>query len=363
MNPVHPADAHRAPQPERRTPTPRTGGQARHGHGRGPGDEPDAHATGDRAPDDPSPGNNPRRPPGGRIPAGPDHARCRPPASSRARRRRRPGAAGPAGPEDPAPARSVPARPRGRRATGPAATTIADHAEREASTPLRAGPARTRRQPWARSDPSRNPTMMAAGSSPRRVVEDPGRFRRAQQPDPDASTHRRTDRTGRSPPPRRMRRCSALTRTPGRRRPPLLPGTRSPCGPPGALPSDVRSRRALPRSRHQRRGRGAPPSSCDPVPDRLRHRTVRSGHPGHRPGPPDDPENDPPPEPRTASRHRHDPTPPRSLPPTARKTPNTPVRRASSRRRAALPRDGRARNAARTPRSRGRHATAGLWLT
>ena len=28
-----------------------------------------------------------------------------------------------------------------------------------------------------------------------------------------------------------------------------------------------------------------PPPSCDPVPDRLRHRTVRSGHPGYRPGP------------------------------------------------------------------------------
>ena len=74
-------------------------------------------------------------------------------------------------------------------------------------------------------DSSRNPTtMMAAGSSPRWVVEDLGRFRRAQQPDSDASTHRRTDWTGRSPPPRWMRRCSALTRTPGRRRPPLPSG-------------------------------------------------------------------------------------------------------------------------------------------
>ncbi len=27
------------------------------------------------------------------------------------------------------------------------------------------------------------------------------------------------------------------------------------------------------------------PPSCDPVPDCLRHKTVRSGHPGHRPGP------------------------------------------------------------------------------
>ena len=148
--------------------------------------------------------------------------------------------------------------PGGRRATGPAAAMIADHAERDHDP----APGRPRVDPAAAAgllrDSSRNPTMTAAGSSPRRVVEDLGRFRRAQQPDSDASTHRRMDWTGRSPPPRRMRRCPALTRTPGRRRPPLLPGTRSPCGSPGAPPSDVRSRRAPPRSRHQRRGRGAP---------------------------------------------------------------------------------------------------------
>ena len=162
------------------------------------------------------------------------------------------------------PSRPVPGRPTGnrtRRHHDPA-----DHAEREASTPPRAGPARTRRQPQARSDPSKNPTMTAAGSSPRRAVEDPGRLRRAQQPDPDASTHRHTDRTGRSPPPRRMRRRPAPTRTPGRRRPPLPPGTRSPRGPPGAPPSAARSRRAPPRSRHQRRDRGTPSAVLRPGP-------------------------------------------------------------------------------------------------
>ena len=56
---------------------------------------------------------------------------------------------------------------------------IADHAEREASTPPRAGPAWIRRQPWARSDSSKNLTMMAVRSSLRRVVEDLGRFRQA----------------------------------------------------------------------------------------------------------------------------------------------------------------------------------------
>ena len=160
--------------------------------------------------------------------------------------------AGRAGPEDPAPARSVLARPRGVDGQPDLLPPRSRTTPSETMTPLRAGPAWTRRQPQARSDSSKNPTtMMAAGSSPRRAVEDLGRFRRAQQPDPDTSTHRRMDWTGRSPPPRRMRRCPALTRTPGRRKPPLLPGTRPPCGPPGAPPSDVRSRRALPRSWHQ----------------------------------------------------------------------------------------------------------------
>ena len=121
-----------------------------------------------------------------------------------------------------------------------------------------------------------------------------------------------------------MRRYFALTRTPGRRRPPLF--------------QELVFHAGLPELCLQTfdlgvlfRGHGISaevgvflPPSCDPVPDCLRHKTVRSGHPGHRPGPPDDPENDPPLKPRTASRHRHDPTPPRSLSPTARKTPNTP---------------------------------------
>ena len=180
---------------------------------------------------------------------------------------------------------------------------------------LDAAPGRLRVDPAAAVGPfrdsSRNPTtMMAAGSSPRRAVEDPGRLRRAQQPDPDASTHRRTDRTGRSPPPRRMRRRPAPTRTPGRRRPPLPPGTRSPRGPPGAPPSAARSRRAPPRSRHQRRDRGTPPAILrpGPRPPAPQDRTIRPPRPPART--PDDPENDPPPKPRTASRHRHDPTPP-----------------------------------------------------
>ena len=238
MNPVHPAGVHRAPRSGWRTVTPRIGGRARRGHGLG--DESGAHATGDRAPDDPFPGEqsmttagwaDPRRAGACAVPP----TRLIPGAVAAKPRGSRPGRSGRSGAGTIRPGPS----PGGRRATGPAAATIADHAEREASTPPRAGPARTRRQPQVCSDPSKNPTTTAAGSSPRRVVEDPGRFRRAQQPDSDASTHRRTDRTGRSPSSRWMRRCPALTRTPGRRRPPLLPGTRSPCGPPGALPSDV----------------------------------------------------------------------------------------------------------------------------
>ena len=311
MNPVHPADAHRAPRPERRTPTPRIGGQAPRGHGRGPGDEPGAHATGDRAPDDPSPGMQSTTTAGWADPrrAGPcavPPTRLIPGAAAAT-----PRPAGRAGPEDPAPARSVPARPRGRRATGPAAATIPrttpSERPRRRLGPAPRGPGGNR---WARSDSSKNPTTMTAGSSPRRAVEDPGRLRRAQQPDPDASTHRRTDRTGRSPPPRRMRRCPAPTRTPGRRRPPLPPGTRPPRGPPGAPPSAARSRRAPPRSRHQRRDRGAPSAILrpGPRPPAPQDRTIRPPRPPARTL--DDPENDPPLKPRTASRRRHDPTPP-----------------------------------------------------
>ena len=167
--------------------------------------------------------------------------------------------------------------------------------------------------------------MMAAGSSPRRAVEDPGRLRRAQQPDPDASTHRRTDRTGRSPPPRRMRRCPALTRTPGPRRPPLPPGTRSPRGPPGAPPTAARSRRAPPRSRHQRRDRGAPPAipRPGPRPPAPQDHTIRPPRPPARnPG-----RSRERPAPQTPHRipmpARPNPTS-RSLSPTARKTPSTP---------------------------------------
>ena len=113
MNPVHPAHVHRAPRPEWRTVTPRIGGRARHGHGRGPGDESGAHATGDRAPDDPSPGMQSTTTAGWADPrrAGPcamPPTRLIPGAAAAT-----PRPAGPAGPEDPAPARSVPARPRG----------------------------------------------------------------------------------------------------------------------------------------------------------------------------------------------------------------------------------------------------------
>ena len=236
-------------------------------------------------------------------------------ATPRGSRPGRPGRSG-AGTIHPGPS------PRGRRATGPAAATIPRTTPSEASTPPRAGPARTRRQPQARSDPSKNPTTMtAAGSSPRRAVEDPGRLRRAQQPDPDTSTHRRTDRTGRSPPPRRMRRRSTPTRTPGRRRPPLPPEPVPHAGLPEPRPQPP-DPGALLRGHGISAETGAlPPPSRDPAPDRPHHRTVRSGHPGHRPGPPDDPENDPPPQ----TPHRIPaPTRPNPTSPTTRKTPNTP---------------------------------------
>ena len=67
------------------------------------------------------------------------------------------------------PSRPVPGRPTGnrtRRHHDPA-----DHAEREASTPLRAGPARTRRQPVGPSGPVEEPD----NDDGRRVLPPPGR--------------------------------------------------------------------------------------------------------------------------------------------------------------------------------------------
>ena len=277
-------------------------------------------------PTTPPPGNNPRRPPGGRIPAGPDHARCRPPVSSRARWRRRPGQ--PAGPARKIRRRHDPSWPVPGRLTGNGTRCChdpADHAGREASTPPRAGPAWIRRQPQACSETRRGT-----------------RQRRPPGPPPAGSSRTRDGSAGRSSRTRMPPPTGAWTGRDGRLLHGGCGGVPRPPGPPGE--EDHRSFRepvphaGLPEPRPQPPDPGAPlrghgisaeagalpPPSCDPAPDRPRHRTVRSGHPGHRPGTPDDPENDPPPEPRTASRHRHDPTPPRSLPPTARKTPNTP---------------------------------------
>ena len=222
------------------------------------------------------------------------------------------------------PSRPVPGGPTGNRTRR--RHDLADHAEREASTPPRAGPAWTRRQPQARSDPSKNSTMMAVRSSLRRAVEDSGRFRQAQQPDSDTFTHRHMDWTGRSPPPRWMRRCPALTRTPGRRRPPLPSGNPFPMRasrgsalsrPIPACPSAVTA--------------SAPRPGYSPRHPATRSPTARATGPYDPATPatgPDSwtiPRTTRPLKPRTASRHRHDPTPPRSLSPTARKTPNTPV--------------------------------------
>ena len=102
--------------------------------------------------------------------------------------------------------------PGGRRATGPAAATIPRTMPSEASTPLRAGPARTRRQPQARSDSSKNPTTTAAGSSPagpsRTRDGSAGRSSRTRMPPP---TGTRTGRGG------RLLRggCGGIPRPPG----------------------------------------------------------------------------------------------------------------------------------------------------
>ena len=233
---------------------------------------------------------------------------------------------GPAGPEDPAPTRSIPARPR--------------EADRQPDPPppRSRGPRRARGLDPAPGRPRADPTATA----------DP--FRPVKEPDND-------DRQVLPPPGRRGPGTAppGAAAGPGYLHPPAH-------GPDGAVASsaadatvshahpDPRAKKttapfrepvphaSLPEPRPQPPDPGAPlhghgisaetgalpPPSCDPAPDRPHHRTVRSGHPGHRPGPLDDPENDSFLKFRTIFRCRHDPTPPRSLPPTARKTPNTP---------------------------------------
>ena len=191
----------------------------------------------------------------------------------------------------------------------------ADHAEREASTPPRAGPARPRRQPVGPFGPVKEPDNDAG----RRVLPPPGRRGPGTAPPgaaagpgclhppahgPDGAVASSTADAAdaavfRAHPDPRAEKTAAPFREPVPHA--GLPEPRPQPPDPGA----------------PLRGHGIsaetgvlPPPSRDPAPDRPHHRTVRSGHPGHRPGPPDDPENDPPPKPRTASRRRHDPTPP-----------------------------------------------------
>ena len=109
-------------------------------------------------PTTPPPGNNPRRPPGGRIPAGPDHARCRPPVSSRARWRRRPGQ--PARPARKIRRRHDPSRPVPEEADG----------QPDPPPPRSRGPRRARGLDAAPGQPRADP---AATAGPFRPVEEP----------------------------------------------------------------------------------------------------------------------------------------------------------------------------------------------
>ena len=313
MNPVHPAHAHRAPptRVEDRDTTDRRTGPAR------PRPRPRRRAR--RACDRRS---RPRRP----LPRDAIHDDRRvgesPPGRSMrdAAHPSHPGRGGgdapasrPAGPEDPAPARSVPARPR--EADG----------QPDPPPPRSRGPRRARGLDAASGRPRADPAAAA------------GLFGPVEEPDDD-------DRRRVLPPPGRRGPGTAppgAAAGPGYLHPPAH-------GPDGAVASsaadaavsrahpDPRAKKAaasfrepvphagLPEPRPQPSDPGAPlhghginaetgalpPPSRDPAPDRPHHKTTRSGHPGHRPGTPDDPENDPPPEPRTASRCRHDPTPP-----------------------------------------------------
>ena len=272
---------------------------------------------------------------------------------------------GRAGPEDPAPARSVPARPR--------------EADRQPDPPppRSRGPRRARGLDAAPGRPRADPAAAAGLFGPveepdnddRRVLPPPGRrgpgtappgaaagpgylHPPAHGPDEAVASSAADAAVLRAHPDPRAKKTTAPSRNPFPTRASRSPALSRPIP---ARPSTVTASTPRP-GRSPRHPATRPPTARttrphDPAtpatgPDpRTIPRTTRPPNPAPHPG--------------TDTTQPH----PTTTPPTARKTPNTPVRRASSRRRAALPRDGRARNAARTPRSRGRHATAGLWLT
>ena len=164
----------------------------------------------------------------------------------------------------------------------PRSRTTPSERPRRRSGPAPRGPGGNR---WARSDPSKNPTMMAAGSSPagpsRTRDGSAGRSSRTRMPPP---TGARTGRGG------RLLRggCGGVPRSPG---PPGEEGRRFLREPvPHAGLPELCLQTSDPGVPFRGHGISAeagvpPPPSCDPAPDRLRHRTVRSGCLGHRPGP------------------------------------------------------------------------------
>ena len=247
----------------------------------------------------------------GGSPPGRHHARCRPPASSRARRQRSPGQ-----PARPArkirrrhdPSRPVPEGPTGnrtRRHHDPA-----DHAERG----LDPAPGRPRADPTATADPFRPvkepdnddrqvlppPGRRGPGTAPPGAAAGPGCLHPpAHGPDGAVASSAADAAASHAHPDPRAKKTTAPFREP-------VPHA----GPPEPRPQPPDPGAPLHGHGISAETGALPPPSRDPAPDRPHHKTTRSGHPGHRPGTPDDPENDPPPEPRTASRHRHDPTPP-----------------------------------------------------
>ena len=260
-------------------------------------------------PTTPPPGNNPRRPPGGRIPAGPDHARCRPPVSSRARWRRRPGQ--PARPARKIRRRHDPSRPVPEEADG----------QRDPPPPRSRGPRRARGLDAAPGQPRADPAATAGPFRPvkepdnddrRRVLPPPGRrgpgtappgaaagpgylHPPAHGPDGAVASSAADAAASHAHPDPRAKKTTAPSRNPFPTRASRSPALSRPIP---ARPSAVTASTPRP-GRSPRHPATRPPTVCATGP-------YDPATPATGPDPRDDPENDPFLKLRTIFRCRHD---------------------------------------------------------
>ena len=221
--------------------------------------------------------------------------------------------AGRAGPEDPAPARSVPARPReaDRQQDPPPPRSR----EPRRARGLDAAPGRPRADPAATAGPS-GPVEEPDNDDRRRVLPPPGRrgpgtappgaaagpgclHPPAHGPDEAVASSAADAAASHAHPDPRAKKTTAPSRNPSPTRASRSPALSRPIP---ARPSTVTA--SAPRPGYSlRRPATRPPTA-------RATRPYDPATPATGPDPRDDPENDPSPKPRTASRHRHDPTPP-----------------------------------------------------